>query len=104
MLQVITLDPRLDRKLTEQLSNGGAQGYWLMDPALSQRLVASFRQAAERMAMHGQQPVICCSPALRRYIHRLTERPLPAVPVLSLNEIDAGAKIKAAETIRIDVE
>ncbi|HZS11027.1 MAG TPA: flagellar biosynthesis protein FlhA, partial [Nitrospirales bacterium] len=104
VLPVIALDPRLDRKLAEQLNGGAQNGYWMLDPTLSQRLLAALRQAAERMAAHGQQPVILCSPALRRHVYRLTERQLQSVPVLSMSEVDSGAKIKAVETVRLDVE
>jgi flagellar biosynthesis protein FlhA len=104
VLPVIALDPRLDRKLAEQLGGDARNGYWMLDPTLSQRLLAALRQAAERMAAHGQQPVILCSPVLRRHVYRLTERQLQSVPVLSMSEVDSGAKIKAVETVRLDVE
>ncbi len=99
-LSVINLDPRLDRALVEQMSSGQA-GYWSLEPSTSQRLLAGLKQAAERVAARGQQPVVLCSPALRRHLRRLTARVLQSVPVLALNEIDGMAKIVAMETIRL---
>jgi len=62
------------------------------------------KQAAERVALRGHQPIILCSPVLRRHIRRLTDRVLATVPVLAPTEIDGMATIKAAETVRIGDE
>lgn len=102
-LPVISLDPRLDRALVEQLSSGQS-GYWSLEPSTSHRLLTHLKQAAERVAARGQQPVVLCSPALRRHLRRLTARILQSVPVLALNEIDGMAKVVAAETIRFSEE
>ncbi len=102
-LPVINLDPRLDRTLVEQMNSGQA-GYWTLDPSLSHRLLTSLKQAAERVAAKGQQPVLLCSPALRRHLRRLTARVLQSVPVLALSEIDGMARIVASETVRLNEE
>jgi flagellar biosynthesis protein FlhA len=67
-------------------------------------LIGALKLAAERVAARGQQPIILCSPILRRHIRRLTDRVLSTVPVLAPNEIDGMATIKSAETIRIGDE
>jgi flagellar biosynthesis protein FlhA len=103
-LPVITLDPRLDRSLNEQVSALPQGGMLNLDPGTSQRLLAALKQAAERVAARGQQPVLLCSPALRRHIRRLTDRILHAVPVVGLNEIDAMVQLQSLDTIRLDVE
>ena len=103
-LPVIGLDPRLDRTLAEQ-ANAVPQGSaWSVDPLLSQKLLTALKQAAERMAGRGHQPVILCSPSLRRHLRKLTDRILHSVPVLGLNEIDSIVRLQAMETIRLDME
>jgi flagellar biosynthesis protein FlhA len=104
ILPVISLDPRLDRALVEQVTANGQGAYWAVDPNVSQRLIGALKLAAERVAARGQQPIILCSPILRRHIRRLTDRVLSTVPVLAPNEIDGMATIKSAETIRIGDE
>ena len=104
ILPVISLDPRLDRALVEQVTASGQGSYWSVDPNVSQRLIGALKLAAERVAARGQQPIILCSPVLRRHIRRLTDRVLSTVPVLAPNEIDGIATIKSAETIRIGDE
>lgn len=103
-LPVITLDPRLDRSLSEQVAALPQGGTLNLDPGTSQRLLTALKQAAERIAARGQQPVVLCSPALRRHIRRMTDRILHAVPVLGLNEIDAKVQLQSLDTIRLDVE
>jgi flagellar biosynthesis protein FlhA len=104
ILPVISLDPRLDRALVEQVTVSGQGSYWAVDPNVSHRLIGALKLAAERVAARGQQPIILCSPVLRRHIRRLTDRVLSTVPVLAPNEIDGIATIKSAETIRIGDE
>ncbi len=103
-LQVITLDPRLDRSLVDQaaaLPQGAALN---LDPALSHKLLGALKQAAERVAARGHQPVVLCSPALRRHVRRLTDRILHSVPVMGLNEVDALVRLQSLDTVRIDGE
>jgi flagellar biosynthesis protein FlhA len=101
LLPVIALDPRLDRKLAEaSVSVAQTGGEWALEPAVSQKLLGALKQAGERMAGKGQQPVILCSPGVRRHLRRLIDRIMPTVPVLSFAEIDSMAKVKAAETVR----
>ena len=103
-LPVISLDPRLDRKLAEQVAAAAQQGQWGMEAGIAQKLLTLLKQSVERVLAKGQQPVILCSPTLRRHLRRLTERVLPTVPILALNEIDGAARVQALETVRAGEE
>jgi len=101
-LPVITLDPRLDRSLSEQAAAVPQGGTLNLDPGLSHTLLAAMKQAVERVAARGHQPVLLCSPALRRHIRRLTDRILHAVPVVGFNELDSMVRLQSLDTIRLD--
>jgi flagellar biosynthesis protein FlhA len=101
-LSIIGLDPRLDRTLAEQATHGPNSSV-PADPAVTHQVVAALKQAAERVATKGYQPVVLCSAASRRYLRKLTDRVLHAVPILGLNEIDGAAKLQAIETVRLEV-
>lgn len=101
-LPVITLDPRLDRSLSEQAAAIPQGGTLNLDPGLSHTLLAAMKQAVERVAARGHQPVLLCSPALRRHIRRLTDRILHAVPVVGFNELDSMVRLQSLDTIRLD--
>ena len=103
-LPVITLDPRLDRSLSEQAAAIPQGGMLNLDPGLSHTLLAALKQAVERVSARGHQPVLLCSPALRRHIRRLTDRILHAVPVVGFNELDSMVRLQSLDTIRLDGE
>jgi flagellar biosynthesis protein FlhA len=101
-LPVITLDPRLDRSLSEQAAAIPQGGMLNLDPGLSHTLLAALKQTVERVAARGHQPVLLCSPTLRRHIRRLTDRILHAVPVVGFNELDSMVRLQSLDTIRLD--
>lgn len=102
-LTVIAIDPRLDRMFAEHAAAGSA-GPAGLDPGVSQRVLHALRQAAERASSKGVQPVILCSPAIRRHLRKLTERTLHSVPVLAVTEVDEAVRLHAIETVRIEPE
>lgn len=103
-LHVITLDPQLDRSLAEQAAVLPQGAPLNLDPAISHKLLSSLKQAAERVAARGQQPIVLCSPAIRRHLRRLSDRLLHSVPVMGLNEVDAMVRLQSLDVVRIDSE
>ncbi len=101
-LPVINLDPRLDRRLVDQITATPQGSQWAVDQGQLQKLLSALKQSAERVIVKGQQPVILCSSALRRHLRRQTEGFLHTVPVLAVTEVDPMAKIKAFETVRVE--
>ena len=77
---------------------------WVPDPLVAQKLLNALKQAAERMVGRGHQPVILCSPSLRRHLRKLTDRILHSVPILGLNEVDSVTRLQAIETVRLDLD
>ena len=103
-LQVITLDPLLDRSLSEQSAGLLPGAAFHVDPALSHKLLNGLRQAAERVASRGQQPVVLCSQSIRRHVRRMSDRILHAVPIMGLNEVDALVRVQSLDTVQVDPE
>ena len=103
-LQVITLDPRLDRSLAEQAAALPPGALLNLDPTLSHKLLTGLKQAAERVAARGQQPIVLCSQVVRRHLRRHSDRLLHAVPVMGLNEVDSFVRLQPLDTVRIDFE
>ena len=103
-LPIIGLDPRLDRTLADQANAVGQGNQWVPDPMVAQKLLSALKQAAERMVGRGHQPVILCSPSLRRHLRKLTDRILHSVPILGLNEVDSVTRLQAMETVRLDLD
>ena len=100
-LSVLSVDPTLDRQLSEAIQTPAQGSYLSVAPSLAQRVQAAIKQAAERVAMRGIQPVLLCSPPLRPHLRRLIERGLPTLPVLSLNEIEGQVRVQSLEIVRV---
>jgi flagellar biosynthesis protein FlhA len=102
-VQVISLDPTLDRRLTEAMkSNGGDQGG--LSPGVLNQVITSVRQAIERVVSQGYQPIVLCSQSIRSQLYRLVSPGVHALAVLSPNELDPKTKIQAIEVVRMPHE
>lgn len=103
LVQVISLDPVLDRRLTEAMkSSSGEQGG--LSPSVLNQAITSVRQAIERVVGQGYQPVLLCSQSIRSQLYRLVSPGVHALAVLSPNELDPKTKIQAIEVVRMPHE
>ncbi|MBK8162466.1 MAG: flagellar biosynthesis protein FlhA [Gammaproteobacteria bacterium] len=97
-LPVITLDQTLEQLLHETLRTQGAGGMAL-EPGLADRLHQSLLEAAQRQEMAGQPVVLLVSPGLRMVMARFTRHTIPAMNVLSYDEIPDNRQIKIVANI-----
>jgi flagellar biosynthesis protein FlhA len=103
LVQVISLDPILDRRLTEAMKpSGGEQGG--LPPSVLNQVITSVRQAIERVVSQGYQPILLCSQSIRSQLYRLVSPGVHALAVLSPNELDSKTKIQAIEVVRMPHE
>lgn len=103
VVQVISLDPALDRRLTETMKPHGNDGGGL-PPSLLNQVVTSMRQAIDRVVGQGYQPVLLCSQSIRSQLFRVISPGIHALAVLSPNELDPKVKIQAIEVVRLPHE
>lgn len=75
-LQVLTLDPDLERALRGPV-----------DPHLGHELLAAVGREVEAMQERGLQPIMLTTPDVRPQLRRLTARVFPNLVVLSWNEV-----------------
>ena len=104
LLPVISIDPRLDREMTEAIQQTPQGNYLALDPTFAQKVLLGIKQSAERVVTRGYSPVILCSPMLRPHLRRLIERVSPHLVVLSSNEVASEARLQAIETVRVSNE
>jgi flagellar biosynthesis protein FlhA len=100
-LTVISLDPVLDRQLSEAVQTHTQGSYLSIAPSMSQRVLAAVKQAVENAIGRGIQPVLLCSPTLRPHLRRLIERGISSLAVLSLNEVEGQVRIQSLEVVRL---
>jgi len=101
-LHAITLHPVLERHLAGSLQQTDTGAALAIEPALMQHLLAEVARQMERAAATGDQPVLLTSSRIRRPLRRLTERSLPALPVLAFNEIASEVEVRAIGTVEVE--
>ncbi|HBP87273.1 MAG TPA: flagellar biosynthesis protein FlhA [Nitrospirales bacterium] len=104
LLQVISLDPMLDRRLMEAMRPSGAGDQGGLPPSVLNQVILSVRQAIERVVSQGYQPVLLCSQSIRSQLYRLVSPGVHALAVLSPNELDPKTQIQAIEVVRMPHE
>ncbi|MBI9087725.1 MAG: flagellar biosynthesis protein FlhA [Desulfobacterium sp.] len=99
-LQVITLDREVEELLGKNIKHTEHGSYLAVDPKIAEQLLAAASVEVEKQLAMDVQPVIMCSPGLRRHFRKLIEHSLPSVFVVSHAEIvddinlQAGGKVK----------
>jgi len=95
VLNVISLDPELER-MVKQAIHRDCMGMQLnLDPNSGQLLLTSLAKEVEMLRERGLQPIVLTSPEVRPALRRLTERSLPTLVVLSWNEIAPSVNVNS---------
>ena len=97
-LPVITLDPALEQLLQESVRTAGSGGLGL-EPGLAENMFASLGEATQRQEVNGQPAVLLVSALVRPVLARLIKGSIPALKVLSYNEIPDDKQIKIVATV-----
>jgi flagellar biosynthesis protein FlhA len=100
-LPVIALDPRIEDLLREKLVRGEQGSYLALEPGVAQKILTSIHQTLDRATHLNYQPVILCSPGVRRHLKKLLDRFLPQVAVLSHSELTSQTKIQSLGTVSV---
>lgn len=90
-LPVLTLEPGLEQKLNQSLTPGN----WTLEPSLTERFITALAQQVEKMLHERKRPVLLCSTTLRRQIKQLTQRVIPHLTVLAMNEIPVTIQVES---------
>ena len=96
-LPVITLEPELERLLSNGLSNSGASPG--LEPGLADRLQRGLQEAAERQERGGEPAVLLTPPALRAALARFFRVSVPGLHVLAWNELPDNRKVRMVTAV-----
>lgn len=101
VLPLITLDQKMEDVLREKIQKGEHGTNLSLEPSLAQKILTGIQQVLERTGPMDYQPVILCSPILRRHLKRLLDRFFPQVAVLSHSELTPQVKIQSLGTVTL---
>jgi flagellar biosynthesis protein FlhA len=94
-LSVFTMDPTYERMLS-QAEEGS------VTPDIINRLIKSIEKILSSGRLKGLQPVILCSPNIRKYLRKVVERIAPSIVVLSSAEIISNANLDIRGMVRYE--
>lgn len=101
-LPVLTVEPRIEQMILDNLRPSDYGNYVNMDPNVMQRLLKKIAVEVERIILNGYNPVILCAPVVRINLKRMTERQIPHLIVLSYNELVQGIEVQALGMVVLD--
>jgi len=94
-LPVMTLAPPLEQKLSASI----AGSHFALEPSLTESFITSLANQVEKMLTERKRPVLLCSSLLRRHIKQLTQRVIPHLTVLGINEIPVNIQIESFSVV-----
>jgi flagellar biosynthesis protein FlhA len=97
-LPVITLDPELERLLSNSLAgaNAGSPG---LEPGLAERLQQRLLEAAQRQERVGEPAVLLAPPPLRSTLARFLRVGVPGLHVLAWNEVPETRRVRLVTAV-----
>jgi len=96
-LPVITLEPDLERLLSNGLANNAASPG--LEPGLAERLQRGLQEAAMRQERGGEPAVLLTPPALRAALARFFRVSVPGLHVLAWNEVPDNRKVRMVTAV-----
>ncbi len=87
-MAVLTLEPRFEREILEAIEQGTGINFELM-----QKMMRAFEKTMKDEKLQMAQPVLICSPHLRRHLKKIAERVMPSLVVLSSAEVSPDVKL-----------
>lgn len=98
-MQVITLEPEMERILLNSVTGENVAGLATIEPRLAEMLINQVQQKSQELEISGQAPVVLVSDRLRLWFSRFTKDANPRLKVLAYTEISNNKRIRVVSTI-----
>ncbi len=95
-MQVIALDPTLERVLMQAVSSGGEGA---IEPGLADGLLRQTAMVAQRQEDIGLPPVLIVPPQLRWLLSRFLRRAVPSLKVIANSEVPESRTIRVSAMV-----
>ncbi len=100
-LHVMTLAPALQNELARTMVATERGPSFQLEPGQGQVLMRAVREAMERMASSGYQPILLCPARIRLGVRRFTELSLSSLVVMAYSEVSQNAQVVAMEMVSL---
>lgn len=102
-LEVITLEPTLERFLISNASAKDKLSSFQIDPSTLERIITSVMKSCQKMMAENRLPVLLCSPSIRRRLKQVTERVIPKLSVVAINEVPTSINVRSFDVVRAQI-
>jgi flagellar biosynthesis protein FlhA len=100
-IHVLTFDPAVEQSLASAIRTAEDKASLVLEPRFAEQILRKISEEVDRMARGNLRPVLLCAPNLRRHVRRFTERLVPQLSVLSLNEISNHISLRAYGVVKV---
>ena len=100
-LPLITLGSDVEDILAKSVHDTERGSYLSLDPQMGQAILEAVNRKMNIFAQHNYQPLLLCSPIVRRHLRHLTERFIPNLVILSHNELTPTVRLKVLGEARL---
>lgn len=97
-VQVIALEPTLERILTQAMGAQGGNG-GAIEPGLADSMLRQTADAAQRMEDAGVPPVLLVPPQLRLLLSRFLRRAVPSLKVIANTEVPESRTVRVTSMV-----
>jgi len=101
-LSVLSLNPRVEAQLSENIRRSDGRGAFVIEPRLAEALLRKLMPLVDQMRQQGLSPVLLCGPELRRYLRTFTRRSLPRLSILSVNEVPSTVDLASFAVVAVE--
>ena len=100
-MQVLTLDTGVEQTISGAIRTIEEKSALVLDPRVAEQVLRKLSEETDRMARTNVRPVLLCPPTLRRHVRRFTERLVPQLSVLSLNEVPGHVSLRGFGVVKV---
>ena len=101
-LAVLSLEPRLENRIVAQTSDGMAENLIAADPRLAEQILKALAPLVDRMLRQGRTPVLLCAGTIRRAMVRLTQRTMPQLSIISVEEVPTRIALSGFAVVKLE--
>jgi flagellar biosynthesis protein FlhA len=93
-LPILTIGQDIEEALSRSINETERGAYLSLDPDTGQRIVTAINNALPQLTNQNLQPLVLCSPMIRRFLRKLTERFVDNLVILSHSELTSTARLR----------
>jgi flagellar biosynthesis protein FlhA len=101
VLPVVTLEQDVEDVLLNSIQHTEHGSYLSVDPEVANSIMKSVSKEMQKLMAKGFQPIVLCSPQLRRHFRRMVEQFAPSLTVLSHSELSSHISFQSLGKVEV---